>query len=455
MQIRAKLTLQFTIIVSLILILFSVAIYISSSEYRAEEFYVRLKDKAITSGKLFANVDEVDSNLLKIIDRNTANPLTQEEILIVGSDNRVKYQSSNKDFPTVPYDIVKLVRANKEYRFAVGNKDAFGILFKGKSGDLVVLASKYDLYGHRKLNFLFYLLIFGTSIVIGLTAIAGAFFSRQALSPISKVIDQVEDITETNLFLRVNEGNGSDEIAQLAIRFNKMLSRLEAAFELQRTFVANSSHELRTPLTAITGQLEVSLMNDKMDPEAREVISSVLDDIRNLNSLSNGLLDLAQASQDISEISIEPLRIDELLGQVQADLLKKKGYSVEISFTEFPEDEQMLTINGNAQLLKVAFTNVMENGCKYSPDHKVRVEVSFEKKFIKFAITDNGIGIPMDDLDKMFQPFFRSENAKKVKGHGIGLPLTQKIVLLHKGKIAISSELGKWTRVNITLPIIM
>ena len=104
-----------------------------------------------------------------------------------------------------------------------------------------------------------------------------------------------------NLDARISEGNGKDELSQLAQTFNKMLERIESAFKTQKNFIANASHELRTPLTVITGHLEVILMNARKNEEYRKTIISVLGNIKNLNHISNRLLQLAQASSEFSE----------------------------------------------------------------------------------------------------------------------------------------------------------
>jgi signal transduction histidine kinase len=264
----------------------------------------------------------------------------------------------------------------------------------------------------------------------------------------------VDKITIASLNMRVNEGNGTDEIAQLSITFNKMLERLESAFEMQRSFVSNASHELRTPLTSITGQIEVSLMNPRTHEEYKAILESVLEDIKNLNSLSNGLLDLAKASSDISAIALHKLRIDEILWETSAELIeRKKDYKISIEFTQPIDDENELIILGNHHLLKTAIVNLMDNACKYSPDRSVEIYLSVKARDIVVEFKDKGMGIDTADLDKIFHPFFRASNAKNISGNGLGLTLTDKIVRIHRGAITIESQLQKGTKVTVSIPI--
>lgn len=454
MQIRTKLTYQFTIIVALILILFSTSIYYFSADYRKKEFYSRLKDKAITTAKLLSqDVKEVDTSILKAIDKNSVNNLPKEEVAIYDFRNTLLYNSNDNDSTVAAVELINRIRLEKEIHYTEGESEVIGVLFEGQYDRYIVIASAFDKYGLSKLQFLKYILLIIVLATIILTVITGLFFSKQALQPIANIIGQVDKITISKLDSRIDEGNGTDEIAQLAIKFNKMLERLEAAFEMQRSFVANASHELRTPLTSLTGQIEVSLMSDKINDDTKELLKSLLDDIKNLNKLSNGLLDLAQASLDISEAKVKQLRIDELIGITRAELLKRnKNYKISIDFKECPEDEEKLIITGSEQLLKIAIMNIIENACKYSPNREATVLISFKENGINLSVVDKGIGIPKKDLEQIFEPFFRSENAKPYSGHGIGLTLTQRIIKLHRGEININSELNKGTSLTIFLP---
>ncbi|MBL7918507.1 MAG: HAMP domain-containing histidine kinase, partial [Bacteroidia bacterium] len=186
--------------------------------------------------------------------------------------------------------------------------------------------------------------------------------------------------------------------------------------------------------------------------EGREVLKSLLFDIKQLNKLSNGLLDLAQASLDISEIKLNNVRIDELIGFARAELLKRnKDYKVILNFSEFP-DENWLILTANEQLLKSALLNVLENACKYSKDQTASLEIMFDEKYIYLFISDKGIGISEEDIKQVFEPFFRAGNVKNYNGHGIGLTLTKKIIELHNGSITIKSLVGIGTTIEIKIP---
>ncbi len=455
LNIRSRLTIQFTYIVTFILVLFSCIIYYFSASYRESEFYSRLEKKALTTAKLLIEVKEVDYNLLKIIDRNTLNALHNEMVLIYDSRDYQIYNSLDNDSIRISKTLLDKIRLLKNIRYHEGKSEAIGLIFTLKYDQYVVIASAYDNYGRIKLQNLMWIILVGFFTSIGSTILFGRIYAKKALKPMSNVVKQVDKINISSLNMRVNEGNGTDEIAQLAITFNQMLGRLESAFEMQRSFVSNASHELRTPLTSITGQIEVSLMKSRTHKDYEAILESVLEDIKNLNALSNGLLDMAKASSDISAIALHALRIDEILWETRTELIeRKKDYKISIIFSEPIEDEKELMVLGNHHLLKTSIVNLMDNACKFSSDKSAEIFLSVCGKYVVTEFTDQGMGIDPADMEKIFHPFFRSKNAKNIAGNGLGLSLTDKIIQIHNGTISIESHLNKGTKVTVSIPFL-
>ena len=222
---------------------------------------------------------------------------------------------------------------------------------------------------------------------------------------------------------------------------------------MQKSFVSNASHELRTPLTSITGQIEVALMKTRSDVEYQAILNSLLEDTRNLNALANGLLDMAKASSDPSGITIQPVRIDEILWEARQEMTSRKPqYTVSIHFDPSIEEETELTVKGNFQLLKSAVLNLLENGCKFSSDHAAEVYLSTSRERIAIRFSDKGMGISKEEMEKIFQPFYRAESARNIPGSGLGLPLTYLIIRLHGGELTIDSVPREGTTVTVTLP---
>jgi len=455
MNIRTKLTLQFSTIVTGILLIFSIAVYFQNEHYREKTFYDRLQNKAITTSRLLFEVHRVDTALLSAIERNTVNALYDENIIIYNTaKKKIVYQNLKGSNYSLDQIVIDKILRDKEYKYRIGRIQVYGILYSFKDRQYVIVVSAYDKWGLAELSNLLLVILTGLFISLLVIVFAGLFFSRRALKPISEVVKQVESISASNLDLRVSAGNGKDEIALLARTFNNMLHRIESAFETQKRFVSNASHELRTPLTSITGQIEVILMSKRSEKEYEKVLRSVLEDIKNLNKLSNGLLELNQASIDISALKLEEVRVDELLLETQIDIVKKNtDYHIKIDFENAPDDDSKLLIIANENLLKIAFFNIIENACKFSPDHTASIIIRPLLNDIRIDFVDNGIGIPIEETDKIFNPFYRATNAANINGHGIGLSLVDKVISLHRGNIIMNSELGKGTTVTITLPM--
>lgn len=454
MNIRTKLILRFSAIVATILIVFSIAVYFLSENYRKEEFYTRLESRAITTARLYVTVQEVDENMLRIIERNSIHAMFQERVLIFNPENKLIY--SSLDDLEVPYspELLARIREKTRIEYTLEDIEHVGLVYSGAQGDFVVISSAYDRYGRSKLQNLRNVLLTGLFVGILMIVLAGAVFAGQVLQPLARINEEVSNISAGNLSQRVDEGNRHDEIARLAMNFNDMLHRLEAAFEVQQQFVSNASHEMRNPLAAITTQLQLILDKKRSPEEYEDALQSLLDDTQTLVELTNGLLTLAQSGLDKQRFQFEPVRVDEVLFLAQNELGKlHPEYRFNIDFETLPEDEQQLTIPGNEQLLKTAFLNLMDNACKFSQDHTVRIRVAANDHSIKVSLRDKGIGIPPEEQSSIFTPFYRSSNVQStIKGHGIGLALSRRIIQLHNGIITFKSALQKGSSFEVQLP---
>ncbi len=455
MEIRRRLSYQFIVIVALIMLLSFIAIYISVSTFRKETFYNRLESRALSVAQLLIDVDEINAELLKKIEKTSSSNLPEEQISIYDFRNEIIYSTDDQKLLKIDEDKLNQVRLSEYVRFKISSFEILGIYYKSKYDRFVVFAGARDVFGFEKIRNLQYILITVFFISLVIVFFAGMFFSDKALKPILKVMGQVDKIGVSNLDQRVDEGNGKDEIAQLALTFNSMLERIESAFKIQKNFIANASHEIRTPLTIITGQLEVILLNERSAEEYHAVICSVLDDIKNLNTISNRLLLLAQASSDLARLNLSPLRVDDLLWFISREIMKRiPEYSIHIEMDPSLEDENLLTVTGSESLLKTVFSNLIENACKYSPLEKsVFIDLKPGKDQIIITFKDNGIGIPAEDINMIFQPFYRGKNSFEFNGNGIGLSLAERIVNIHSGKIEVTSLLGKGSEFILRLPL--
>ncbi|GAB4044926.1 sensor histidine kinase [Spirosoma litoris] len=452
MSLRNRLTLLFTAIVSVLLAFFCLLLFLVARQYVSNEFQTRLRSEALTAGHLLVGREPVGPTLFKLIDKNQLTVLPQEEIIIYNHQNQLIYESGT-DYLTVTPGILKRIRQVRTLHWRDKDRDVVGIFFTENQTPSVIFASAVDIFGGRTIKNLAYILAIGWFLMTALMVIVGRFYAGRTLQPISQINRRIDEITASNLSLRLPEGASGDELAQLARRFNRMLTRLEEAFSLQRSFVSHASHELRTPLTAITGQLEVSLLANDEPDELRETLHSVLDDVRGLNRMVNGLLALAKANMDESSVPMGLVQLDVLLDKIQLDFQRlQPNYTIHIHLMPPDAPNSLWQVLGSETLLQTAFFNLIDNGGKFSPDHTVSVTLSTKNTSIQLRVHNTGSTIPSDQLAVIFVPFQRGRNASGRPGYGIGLPLAERIIQLHQGTIQVESSVDAGTTFIVTLP---
>lgn len=451
MSLKIRLSLLFALLAGSILFLFAMLIYFSAANDRRKEFFNHLQKEALTRANLLLDA-EVEAQTLQTIYLSNREILHEVEVAVYDPwFNLIYHDAVEIDFVKETPEMIREILEKGEIRFVQEGWEVIGMVFHFNGKTYVLTAAAFDQYGHTKLrNLLNNLILFWLAGVV-LIAAAGWFFARRTLKPIALMVKKANEITATNLDLRLNEGKRKDELYQLAATFNRMLDRLQDSFEAQKEFVSNVAHEIRTPLAAVMGEIELSLSQNRSKEAYEEALQKVMDDARRLSRLSSGLLDLAKATYEPGQISMKKVRLDEVLIDARKDILKNNSdYHVHILFDENIEDENLITVNGNSYLLKVAFANLMDNACKFSDNRSAIVQLRIESSRLIASVEDEGTGISEDDLNKVFTPFYRGENKSITEGHGIGLPLTLRIVDLHKGQINLLPKPQKGTIAEVS-----
>ncbi|MBX0289512.1 HAMP domain-containing protein [Hymenobacter sp. HSC-4F20] len=452
MLIRNKLILRFTLLVVGIQLCFSIFIYYFHATTREQRFINRLAGKATMTARVLVRRDSLNNELLRTMHRRDLFTVPGEQISIYGPGQHLLYTSADNLSQKLNSQYLSQIQPNRPVRFTDGPLETVGLYYERNGQPYWIFASGHDDFGHRQLEKLRLILLAANLGALVLIILAGWYFADESLKPISRVISQVERITASRLSARVDEGNGTDEIAQLARTFNQMLGGVEQAFESQKSFLSNASHELRTPLASVLGTLETAYAYDTDLTEAKRSISSATEEIKKLIELTNGLLSLAKVTD--ASLRRDPVRLDECLTQAIASCQTR--YPTRHLQQQFgllpPEVEDMFMVHGNAQLLTTALLNLLDNACKYSRDG-VQVELGYlSAHTIQVRVTDTGIGMEPHELERIYEPLYRAGTDTTAPGYGIGLPMTRKIVLLHGGKIELTSEVGKGTTATVQLP---
>lgn len=453
MKIRTRLTVLFTFFTATILLAFAFIIYHTDNVNREKEFYSLLKKEAVTKANLILNA-QVEPQTLQDIYRSNRQILNEVEVAIYDTEfNLLYHDAMDIDFVKETQEMIDEIKLKNEIMFYQDDWQVVGLQYPFRDKVYIVTAAAYDQYGFNKLNSLRNNMIVVFVISVLFIYLAGLYFAKKAFDPVKEMVKKVKRISATNLDFRLAAKGSRDELSELANTFNEMLNRLEKSFDAQKHFVSNISHELRTPLTAIHAELQLTTETERSNDDYKRAIALVASDTRKLIRLSNSLLDLAKVGYDPSEIAFKPIRIDEVLLDARQQVRQTNAdYKIDIHFENDFESDTQISAMGNAYLLKVAFVNLFENGCKFSNDKQSIVSVVFESKKIILRFTDKGIGISEDDLKNIFTPFYRGENKKFAEGNGIGLSLTQKIISLHQGSVLVSSEVSKGSEFTIELP---
>lgn len=448
MSLRIRFALLFTISVAIILLFSSLAIYYFYSSNRKSDYKNKLKNEAMITfdGFIDSQLLKIDSSL-KISNQFGNNFLQEEKVLIYSDDKKVilsKPEATNVKISTKTFSNIK---EQKEYYYKVGYREFIGIYLETEQKYIV--ASAIDRDGLNRLIRLRFILlgVFLTGVFI--TAAISYFFVLSALKPLSVLSNQITQTTEKNLWQKkVDEGNGKDEIAQIAISYNAMMIRLKEAFEVQKNFVHHASHELRTPLAVMYAATEAALNKQLTETEYKKVLTSLKDDQNNLIELTNSLLLLSQFERLQLLPNGQSFRIDELIYDA-IDYCKKifPEVIIDFDFKNVPEENNLI-INGNDTLLRAAFTNLIKNAFLYSTDKKLRIGLFANETEMLIHFDNTGDQLSETEVENMRTPFSRGENIGLVKGIGLGLSIVHKIIDLHKGSFnyfALPNHLNRFT----------
>jgi signal transduction histidine kinase len=451
MKIKYRLTLYFSLLVAGIMLIFSVSVYIFYLKHHQNDFVSRLKTKAITTVTLL-NTEPFDASTLKIIDHTSVTNLEDLTVIVLDNAGSFLYSNRNVDMVNQSMPVFKMLNWSKDSYKTQNNQFFLCFPYEYQNNKYILLASALDLYGDEELNQLLVIISLVFVFSLSLIVVAGFVNARQSLKPIMDIIRQVDEIKGEDLNVVLQTRN-KDEIAELARTFNKMLERIKQTFEREKFFVSNASHELRTPLTSIKGQIEVALIKKRSEKEYISVLESVLDDVENMAQIINGFLKLAETNVDFSTLPLQEIRADELLFAIKDDMAKRNPLSViNIEFEKVPANQSEISFLGNYGLLWIMLSNLVDNACKFSGNKKSTLRIGFNSNFTIISITDNGIGIPKDELGYIAQPLYRAQNAKKIQGHGLGLSIVYRIAEMHKATVDFSSELNIGTTVTIKFP---
>jgi signal transduction histidine kinase len=448
MKIRHRLTLQFTLLAGIIQLVVFVLVYLLFVESVNNAFYRRLEDRALITAQVYLEKDELEKkNFLEIQQKYQQVIPGENSNLYDENDHPLIAEKPGYSWPPI---ILSAIRHLKQYRFHYQGQPAVGLYYADNQGNFVIVVTAADIAGHMQLIHLVWILA-GTFVLgMGMLFLIGQWNAYRALLPVNIINQEVQNIRATNLHLRVNKGRNEDEVAELATNFNELLEHLEKAFALQQSFVSNASHELRTPLTAMITEMEVILQKERASEDYINTLRSVLDEAAKLETITNGLLELTRAD-GLEYAGRQRVRIDELLWDLWEEWhTRYPDQLLDVQLLHMPNDARFLEVAGSRELLEMAIRNLLKNAFKFSNDKPVQCRLECRDNTLLLQVIDQGIGIAPEDLERIFLPLFRANNARLFPGFGIGLAMVQKIIQAHRGQLTVQSTPGKGSTFNVS-----
>jgi heavy metal sensor kinase len=292
----------------------------------------------------------------------------------------------------------------------------------------------------------------GLPLAVLLAVAGGWFVARRSLAPVGAMAARAREISASSLSQRLPVANPHDELGRLASVFNATLQRLENSFAELRRFAADASHELRTPLTALRAEGEVALNSAREPEQFRQNIGAMLEEAQRLQDLVDSLLTLARAEADQQPLNREPIEFGALTREVVESLrilADEKHQQLAV------EADGVLSIAGDAALLRHALLNLVHNAIRYTPaGGRISVTCSRRDREAVVEICDTGEGIAPEHQAKVFERFYRVDKTRSRSegGAGLGLAIAKLAVERHGGRIELESTPGKGSTFRVVLP---
>lgn len=299
-----------------------------------------------------------------------------------------------------------------------------------------------------------------TIVPIGLAAAALAswLLARRSLAPIGRIARQAREYTGASLERRIDMPPGNDEAAELAAVINEMLGRLESAFHAQSRFVADASHELKTPLSVLSAEAQILSQQPRSPEQYERFVASIRDELRQLSRLVDSLLTLARAEAGAPLAATMPVSINEVaMDTVQRYQGLAEQRSIKLAPTlamPGPAGPEPV-VDGDPALLRAMAENLVRNAIRHSPrESAVQIEVGLDGQHVSLAVRDRGPGIPSDQIEKIFDAFYRvPPEDQPHEGSGLGLAIARSVTRLHHGSIAARNHPEGGCEFVVRLPL--
>ncbi|MGN0362016.1 MAG: sensor histidine kinase [Bilifractor sp.] len=419
-----------------------------------------LADQLYNRGYLTDSTDEVINGEFDLLTR-----IYGGRIVVINSDGKVIKDTFNIDNGkySLSQEVMDCLNGNESSRYDRDNK-FIELTFRIKDPDkksrsedtkgvLLVSVSTSEISISKGILEERGMLIL--AIIILVILVLGYILSGVLVKPLQKITQSIEGITDGYQDESISV-NDYKETKLITDAFNRMLARVKTVDDSREEFVSNVSHELKTPLTSMKVLADVLNQNpDAPIEEYQEFMKDISAEIDRENSIITDLLTLVRMDKKSADLNITDVNINDELAQIVKRLkpiADKAG--VEIILDSF----RPITAEVDQTKISLAFTNIIENAIKYNKPEGgwVRISLNADRKYFYTTISDNGIGIPEESINNIFERFYRVDksHSREIGGTGLGLAITKKVIVMHRGAIRVKSKLGEGTTFSIRIPIV-
>lgn len=438
LTLRHKIALTFSLVTAGIFLLLIAYIYIHSLQFERNAFSNKLHERAQIAVQTHLKEDELAREIYsRVRDEHLRSLRGEREFLLDLS----KYEDTSVLPDFVTHDFVSnVLAAGEHYEIDENELCVLGVHVLDNQGEFIIFLAAENEVVRSNLRDLRNTLIGLMLIYMMLVYAIGLAYAKYALRPLKAMAERMERIDSFTLNERLPEPVPNDEIRQLSTTFNHLMDRIDMAMKVQQNFISNASHELKNPLTAILGEIDVTLRRDRSAAEYKETMKVVEHEANRLNHLTLRLLHLAETAYTDNTPAMRPTDLVAVLHDIVVDY--SITHPTRQVLMDLPTGGGAITVKGNDHLLNIAISNLTDNALKFSSG-AVHVRMNHLQGKVKVTVSDSGIGIPEEDIDNLFIPFFRSENARIVPGFGIGLPLVKRIIDMHEAQLMVVSGSGR------------
>jgi heavy metal sensor kinase len=443
------------------LMLFGLATYLGLQRYLHHTMIESLAAQAQQISELLKNVDASgDQYVIDEIEEHFAPESRSRFIRVTRPDSSTLFESGppqDRSFDPAQLPRAQLQNTERIRKTSIsGDYDLVIYAATGPSptgGHYLIEAGVPDKDIEVVLRGLLLGLSLALPLVICVSIGGGYLLMRRALLPIQEVAHRAELISSHNLNERLPLPGTGDELEGLTLSLNRMIERIENAFQHISRFTADASHELRTPLTALRGELEAIAQSRRLPEEARETIGSALEETERLSKIVQGLLSVSRLDAGEAEMERVTLNLSDLVASTAEQMrLLAEDKNISLSFSA----KEKVLVEGDRARLKQVVVNLLDNAVTYTPPGgRIQLLVRIDDGRAVLEVEDNGAGIPKDSLPHIFERFYRADKARsrRMGGTGLGLSIVQAICSAHGGEVQADSVEGQGSLFTVRFPL--